>query len=358
MWKEAFSKKEYILLILLLGLTAIATFGSRTYRLYSSTALTSELTTDIYLYERTDLVALADQLDSLGVQVDKNELLWAGRVLGWRFFRPGLYQLEGSQSYSDFLSKLARGIQDPARVTVISGTDKERLALRLSQQLQADSVAFSEVFKDSSELALELGLTGEELFSRMLPNTYQMYWTSSPEGVVRRIYNEFSQNIASRYQSEIDNSRYNLSQVVTLASIVEWEARDREEKSKIAGLYINRLNRNMLLQADPTVIYAMGERRRLLFSDYQIDHPYNTYIHSGLPPGPITNPDEESIRAVLNPMDHNYLFMVATPEGSHQFSETFDEHRRASAEWRNWIQEQYRIRDQREREAAESQQSE
>ncbi|MDX1591417.1 MAG: endolytic transglycosylase MltG, partial [Balneolaceae bacterium] len=108
--------------------------------------------------------------------------------------------------------------------------------------------------------------------------------------------------------------------------------------------------RGMPLQADPTVLYALGERRRLLFEDYQYQHPYNTYLYRGLPPGPITNPDEASINAVLNPEDHGYYYMVATPDGTHRFSRTFEEHRQASDEWRRWIREQYRIRDQRERE--------
>ncbi|MCC5915032.1 MAG: endolytic transglycosylase MltG [Balneolaceae bacterium] len=350
-----FSLKEGAALLLLFLLVGLSVWGHREYRLYGDNSLHTELAVELYLHERTGLDELAVKLDSLGVEVDADELIWAGRVLGWRFFRPGLYVLEGGNSYEDFLSKMARGIQDAARVTVHSGTDKDRLARSLSNQLRADSTSFREIFTDSSDVAIELGLTGEELFARMLPNTYEIYWTSSPENVIRRVHNEFSRTIAGRYADQIENSRYNLGEIVTLASIVEWEARMSDEKPKIAGLYLNRLNRNMLLQADPTVIYAIGERRRLLFEDYRVEHPYNTYIHAGIPPGPITNPDEQSIRAVLMPEEHDYLFMVATPEGSHHFSRTFDEHRQASAEWRRWIQEQYRIR--AERELLESQSS-
>jgi len=346
------------LLILIAVLSALAVFGSRSYRLYNSDSITAEFRTDLYLKERIGLAELAEKLDSLNVDVNKDEMIWAGRTLGWRFFRPGLYHIEGGSSYPDFLSKLARGIQDAVNVTVHSGIDKDRLSQRLSVQLRADSIEFREIFTDSSDLALELGLTGSELFSRMLPNTYQIYWTSSPENVVRRIYNEFNRLVTNRYSSEIESSGFSVGEIVTLASIVEWEARVADEKPKIAGLYLNRLNRGMLLQADPTVIYALGERRRLLFEDYQVDHPYNTYIHRGLPPGPLTNPDQASIRAVLSPQNHNYLFMVATPEGSHRFSRTFEEHRQASAEWRRWIQQQYRIRAQREREEAAQRNSE
>lgn len=343
-----FSAKEWGALLLIFLIVGASVWGYRNYRLYGDQALQTEHRVQLTLHERIGINDLGLKLDSLGVEVNDRELIWAGRVLGWRSFRPGLYHLEGSSSYEEFLSKMARGIQDAARVTVHSGTDKGRLARSLSIQLRADSTAFRDVFTDSSDLAIELGLTGEELFSRMLPNTYEIYWTSNPQSVVRRINNEFQRAVAGRYSEQIDQSGYSLDEVVILASIVEGEARHSEEKPKIAGLYLNRLNRNMLLQADPTVIYAIGERRRLLFEDYRVDHPYNTYLHAGLPPGPITNPDQQSIRAVLMPEEHDYLFMVATPDGSHHFSRTFDEHRQASAEWRRWIQEQYRIRAERE----------
>jgi len=186
--------------------------------------------------------------------------------------------------------------------------------------------------------------------SRMLPNTYQMYWTSTPERVVRRIFREFTTGINERFRNEIEESQFTLDEIVILASIVEWEARHQEEKPKISGLYINRLDRNMRLQADPTVLYALGERRRILYEDYRFEHPYNTYLYSGLPPGPITNPDEPSIRSVLEPEEHDYLFMVATPDGNHVFNRTFEEHRQSSSEWREWLREQYRIKRERERE--------
>lgn len=351
---DPFSKKELFALIALFTAVLILTAGSRNYRLYNPSAIQSDQPVQIYLHDRTGLDDITVLMDSLNVNVDIDELRWAGRILGWRNFRTGLYTIDGSHSYEDFLSKMARGIQDPASVTVLSGSDPQRFALRMGAQLKADMNEFLEVISDSSDLAVELELTGEELLSRMLPNTYEIYWTSTPERAVRRIYDEFSRMIENRYRDEISQSKYSLDEIITLASIVEMEAKVAEEKPRIAGLYLNRLNRNMLLQADPTVIYALGERRRLLFEDYRFDHPYNTYIYSGLPPGPITNPDEASIRAVLQPEEHNYLFMVAAPDGSHRFSRTFEEHRRASEEWRKWIQEQYRLRDERERQEAEN----
>lgn len=347
-----FSKKEIFVLSILLAAVFISTFLSRNTRLFNNGITTSEGTFEVFIEERSDVNGLINSLDSLELDVDETELRWAANTLGWRNYQPGRYVLTSEDSYSEFLSKLGRGIQDPGSVTVLPGIDMDRLSRNLSMQLKADSISFREIFTDSSEIAQELGLTGEQLFSRMLPETYQMYWTSSPESVVRRIHSEFEKAVTDRFEDEIEQNDLNLNEIITLASIIEGEARLNEEKPKISGLYQNRLNRGMHLQADPTVIYALGERRRLLYKDYEIDHPYNTYQIIGLPPGPISNPDLNSIRAVLFPEEHDYLYMVASPEGTHRFSETYSEHQQASEEWREWIQEQYRIK--REREQASS----
>lgn len=346
--------RELLSALLLFVIVLALTFGSRYSRLYTSEAFNVDRTTVLLLHERTGLNELYEKLDSLGVEADREELLWAGSILGWRNFRSGRYEIRGEESYDQFLSNMARGIQDPGNVLVHGGIDIPTLSQRLSRQLRADSLAFAAQFSDTSAIALELNLTGEDLFARMLPNTYQMYWTSTPESVVRRVLREFNQRIVNGMADEIEESQFTLDEIIILASIVDWEARNLEEKPRISGLYINRLNRNMLLQADPTVLYALGERRRILFEDYRFEHPYNTYLHAGLPPGPITNPHETSIRSVLYPEEHDYLFMVATPDGSHEFNRTFEEHRRSSENWRIWLREQYRIKREREEAGATS----
>lgn len=344
-----FSRSEIAGLLLLLVIVIFSSFYSRNSRLYHEEALATVEPTELLLYSNTDIKGLAVNLDSLEVIYDIDELIWAANTLGWRKYQAGRYLIHGHETYSELLSKLGRGIQDPGGVTVLPGIDKDRLASRLSEQLRTDSLSVRKIFEDSSKVAMDLNLSGEELFARMLPETYQMYWTSPAESVVRRIYSEFEERVVKPYKSEIQKHILELDEIITLASIVEWEARINDEKPTISGLYLNRLDRNMPLQADPTVIYAIGERRRLLYEDYEFDHPYNTYQIRGLPPGPITNPDIHSVRAVLFPEEHDYLFMVATPEGGHRFSETYREHQEASAEWRRWIREQYRIKQEREK---------
>lgn len=322
---------------------------SRETRISSSRAIVSETGAVLFLEERTGIDELIGHLSDLEVQFNETELRWVASLLGWRNFSPGRYEIPESSAYQDLLSRIALGIQDLAAVTIPPGIDKGRLARVLGNQLESDSSQFASVFTDSSDLVLELGHSPQTLLSRMLPDTYNIYWTSPPERVIRRIYNEFNRRVTDRRQEEIDANELDLEDLVTLASIIEWEASAGSEKRRISGLYWNRLRRNMRLQADPTVIYALGEHRRLLYDDYRFDHPYNTYIIRGLPPGPITNPDLASIEAAIDPEEHDYLYMVARPGGGHAFSSTFEEHQLASAEWRRWIREQFRIRDERER---------
>ena len=334
--------------VLILIVLVIA--GSRLSRLESGSAITASDPVEIFLTEPVDLQELSAIMVDSSVVQSKEELLWAGRLLGWNRFSTGRYELEGSYSYDSLLSKIARGIQDPVSVTIIPGSTEERIARRIVDTFKFDSTGFYNQLNDTLFLD-EMDIERKDLLGRLYPDTYSLYWTSTPEAVVRRILNEFDRSIVESHRIAIEESGRTVNEIVTLASIVEWEATNEDEKDKISGLYWNRLNRGMRLQADPTVNFAVEERRRLLYEDYEVDHPYNTYMNDGLPPGPITNPSYSSIMAALNPAEHDYLFMVASPDGSHVFSKTFEEHQRESAKWRRWIREQYRIKREKEREA-------
>lgn len=336
--------KESGILALIFFIFFSVFYFSRDSRINSQNAIVSDTDLILLLEDRNNLDELIEYISEAGLNFDQTELRWVSTLLGWRTFSPGRYEISGPYSYKEFLSKLALGHQDHAPITIHPGMSIGRLAASLGRQMRADSSEFAAVFTDSSELLLELQYQPEALFSRMLPETYNLYWTSRPDRVINRIYDEFNRNVTNRFEEEISDHPLDFNELLTLASIIEWEARHNHEKPRISGLYWNRLQRNMRLQADPTVIYAVGEHRRLLFEDYQLDHPYNTYMIDGLPPGPITNPDLRSIEAAINPEEHDYLYMVANPDGGHVFSRTFEEHRLASAEWRRWIQEQHRIR--------------
>ncbi len=346
----SFNKNELLIGLLAFIIIAVLTLGSRQIRLTSSDAIIIPEEVNMILDKRIDVSELIFILDSLSVNYQASELEWSTRMLGWRTFQKGNYRLSGEYSYESLLSKLARGIQDPIPVVVLPGITIERFSEIVSSELNFEASEMEQVFEDSVFLE-RLGFSKEQLFGRMLPETYLVYWTTTPRDLIRRILREFDDLVVDRFSKDVKKQDHTIKEIMTMASIVEWEANMEDEKPIISGLYWNRLNKRMLLQADPTVNYALGERRRLLFEDYQFNHPFNTYRNKGLPPGPITNPSLSTIEATVYPENHDYLYMVANPEGGHIFTRTFEEHQVESEKWRKWLRQQYRIKRQQEAEA-------
>lgn len=353
MYFISISGKELIFGMLLLLLTTVLVAGSRWSRLYNEHAVSSDQEVQLYLDDLTGLDELTELLADSSLINSPSEFKWAAKLLGWKRFHRGHYVVDRGYQYDEFLSKLARGIQDPISITILPGRSIKEVTGMISRKIKFDSLAFHRAITDSAYLS-NFGLQKKDVIGRMYPNTYSVYWTSTPKAFFERIIGEFDQAVIAPNRKRFKALDRSINDIITLASIVEWEARNQEEKPIISGLYWNRLERGMRLQADPTVNFAVGERRRLLYKDYQIDHPYNTYIHRGLPPGPITNPDLASIEAALQPEEHNYLYMVATPEGEHAFSTTFKEHKQKSAQWRQWLKEQYRIKRMQERDSSKN----
>lgn len=345
------SVRQILLGALLFALILIVTFTSRTVRISQSKAIIGIENADLYLNSDIRLDDLVVLLDSANIEFDESELRWVSPLLGWRTFKKGHYNFDGEYSYNEFLTKLAFGSQDPIPVTILPGITVERFSRNLGQVMNFDSLDVIKVFEDSSFVS-SLGLTKEQLFGRMLPDTYNIYWTNNAESAILKILDEFANRVTIPYKSRADSLGHSINEVLAMASIVEWEANIEREKPIVAGLYWNRIDRRMYLQADPTISFAVGERRRLLLNDYKIDHPFNTYLRYGLPPGPVTNPSLQTIKATLYPEEHRYLYMVANPEGGHLFNRTYEEHLVDAEKWRTWLQQQYRIKRQREQEAA------
>jgi UPF0755 protein len=182
------------------------------------------------------------------------------------------------------------------------------------------------------------------LFGYLLPDTYFFYWLADPHDVIRRL-KQTTDDLFSSNRDKLEQLKPSMTEdeVLRLAAIVEWETSYVPEKATIAGVYMNRLRSGWRLDADPTVQYVVmlreGNKRRLLYRDYDIRDPFNTYRRRGLPPGPITNPSRTSILAALEPEDHGYYFFVATGEGRHIFSRTLAEHNRAANEYRRLMRE-------------------
>lgn len=295
------------------------------------------------VYPEASIEQVADSLVASRILSKKSGFLLLASLSGWGdAIKAGHYEAKVGQSNLDLLMMLRRGWETPIHMVVPGGTYKERLIARMAKDMAFSEDDLINALSDV-RLAAELGTDTTHLWAYMVPDTYFFYWLTSPEDVIRRLKNQADKVIAETINSA-QGIPQNMTpdQVVRMAGIVEWESAHNPEKATIAGVYLNRLKNQWKLDADPTVQYAImkieGEKRRLFFSDYKMNHPYNTYKFRGLPPGPITNPSIPSIQGVLNPETHDYFFFVAKGDGQHLFSRTLNEHRQRARDYYRLMQ--------------------
>lgn len=250
----------------------------------------------------------------------------------------GVYDLPRGQSAWTVLSALSTGRIATDRITVPEGLTIADVAQLVATDLGIPADSFIAAAHDTAELHA-LGLDGPSFEGYLLPETYHVPVGSNAHDVVRLMARQFLAEWEPGWDQVLARRGMTRRQLVTLASIVEGEARRPEERAIIAGVYTNRLLRGMFLQADPTVQYAIqlkrGKRKKRLFNrDYDFPSPYNTYLHRGLPPGPIASPGLQSLWAAVHPADVPYLYFVADSTGGHQFSSSYAEHIRTIARLR------------------------
>lgn len=250
--------------------------------------------------------------------------------------KPGHYVLTKEMNNLEAVRLLRSGAQTPIKVTFNNARLKKDLAKKICKTLAADEKKFLDLLHDNSFLA-QYGFNSTTILTMFLPNTYEMYWTTDEKGVFDRMKREYDRFWNQQRKDKANEIGLKPVEVSILASIVQAETIKNDEKPRVAGLYMNRLNKNMLLQADPTVVYAVGDFtiRRVLNKHLETDSPYNTYKNVGLPPGPINVPAASSVDAVLNHEKHNYLFMCASDDfsGYHNFARTSAEHARNAAKY-------------------------
>lgn len=242
--------------------------------------------------------------------------------------KAGRYRVRGGMGWGEILDVIAAGEVVTFPLTVPEGFTVRELAPRVAEATGVSSDSVSALAADSAFVA-ELGVPGPTLEGYLFPETYRFAEGLAPADLLREMVARYQAFWTPERRARLDSLSLDERGLVTLASIVEEEARVAEERPIISGVYTNRLEIGMLLQADPTVQYALGEpKARLLFSDIDrvADDPYNTYTHAGLPPGPIASPGEASLDAALYPADVPYLFFVARTDGSHEFTRTNREH--------------------------------
>lgn len=255
---------------------------------------------------------------------------FVAKVLGYQeLVKPGLYQLKKGMSNLAAVRMLRSGDQVPVRITFNNVRLKLDLAEKITENTGIEPTEFLALLEDNNFLT-QYGVNSESVMTLFLPNTYEVYWTLTATELFSKMAQEHDKFWTTKRKAKAKELKMTPIEVSILASIVQAESVKNDERPTIAGLYLNRLKRNIPLQADPTLIYALGDFtiQRVLNEYKKVKSPYNTYLNRGLPPGPINLPTISSIDAVLNFENHNYIYMCAKEDfsGYHRFAKTLTEH--------------------------------
>jgi UPF0755 protein len=294
---------------------------------------------DKYFYIPTgsEFQDVSNALVQQGIILSQTTFDWVAEQKKYKLnVKPGRYLLGNGMSNNGLVNLLRSGEQDPIMVTFNTVRFKEDLAGKVGKFLESDSTQIIELL-NSSDFVSKYGFNTTTFLTLFLPNTYEFYWNTSAEQFVERMATEYKKYWTAERKQKAKKLGLSQSDVSILASIVQKETNKNDEKPTVAGVYLNRLKKGMLLQADPTLVYANKDftARRVLNWHKKIDSPYNTYKYKGLPPGPICLPSISSIDAVLNAKPHNYLFFCAKADNSgyHSFASTYREHLKNAREF-------------------------
>jgi UPF0755 protein len=283
----------------------------------------------IIIEDGTSVRDIAGLLESKGIIKHKVCFLVWSRLKGYSHrLKSGEYNLSPSMSPAGIFNILTRGLIVLHPVTFPEGYSAEQIATTLAQKIKMDKMTFLSLVHDPAILK-KYNIPGSSLEGYLYPDTYQFGRRQSPQSVIETMVGRFNGAVSSLKQ-RVAQSGMTLDKVVTLASIVEKETGSSKERPVIANVFLNRIKKGMRLESDPTVIYGIRNfNGDLTRDDLKRYSPYNTYVIEGLPPGPISNPGLDSIKAVLYPVETGYLYFVSKNDGTHYFSRTLEEHNRA-----------------------------
>ena len=338
-------RRQFKILIIILSIAIVvaAAAAFTTYQWVQADNVKTDQSHELFISTGSDFNSLVQQLAQSDVLLNQSSFR---RVAGWMNFgddgvKSGRYVLEPDWNNRTIINTLRSGRQTPVRITINNARKIEDVAGQLTKYLEIDSARLTRYLVDPKTLGA-LKLEKEEIISLFIPNTYEVFWNIRPVDLVERMRDEHDRfwNAKNR-RKKADALGLTTTEVYTLASIVEKETQALSERPTVAGLYINRLNRGIPLQADPTVVFAVGDfaLRRVLNKHLAMDSPYNTYLNDGLPPGPIYMSAISSIDAVLDFEEHDYIYMCARPDdsGLHAFASTHSGHTRNANRYRRWL---------------------
>ena len=324
---EKKTKKRLIIVILGIILFGIAGVAHIYYYFFTPPFQITE-TAYIYIDRDDDVDSVYHKIAETGNPKQMHGFESLVRYQGYTL-KTGRYAIKPADNMRYLHRRLSMGYQTPVKLTIGSVRTLDRMARNVSRQLMIDSTEVATLLNDTAYIR-EIGYTKETLPALFIPNTYEVYWDMSAEDFMARMQKEHKAYWNEKRMKQAEAIGLTPIEVATLASIVEEETANQAEKPMVAGLYINRLKKGMLLQADPTVKFSLQEfgLKRILFKHLEVDSPYNTYKYAGLPPGPIRVPSYQGLESVLNYTKHNYIYMCAKEDfsGTHNFAVTSAQH--------------------------------
>lgn len=340
--------KKILLAILILGLIGGGFFAFKVYSTFfiPNTNFNNEQAF-VTISSDANFETVKELLDPL--VKDMNSFEAAAQRKGYSSnIKAGKYALKKGLNNNELINSL-RTKNIPIKLAFNNQETISDLAGRIATQIEADSSSLLAAFNDQKFL-VENGFDDGSKLAMYIPNSYEFFWNTSAEQFRSRMLKEYKKFWNKDRLKKAKAQKLTPIEVTTLASVVHKETAKVDERPRVAGVYLNRLRLGMLLQADPTVIYALKRHsgdfkqiiKRVLYRDLELDSPYNTYKYAGLPPGPIAMPDITAIDAVLNPEKHDYLYFVANVEnfGYHKFAKTLAQHNRNKEQYVRWINAQ------------------
>lgn len=324
-------KKYFIAIFLVVFTMMLSSFAFYTYQiLYTPNVLIEEEDRYFAIPKGTTFKMLQDMLAEQRIVNDLVSFSFLAKLKDLDTnVKNGMYLIKGDMTNIELINLLRSGSQTPVKLTFSHARLLNQLPKILTQSLEIDSAQLASLLLTDTT-ASHYGFKEETFISMFIPNTYEVYWTTSPKGLLDRMKQEYDRFWSDERKQKAEQLGMTQEEVSTLASIVQGETNKMDEAPAIAGVYINRLKRRIPLQADPTLVFAIGDFsiRRILNKDKEFDSPYNTYKHYGLPPGPINMPGIPALNAVLNYESHNYLYFCAKDDfsGYHAFARTLREH--------------------------------
>jgi len=333
--KGLLSKKEFFVIISFF----ILILSIFTYIFFSPNYYTGTEPKIIKIKKGEPLEILAQNLYENGIIASKGNFRLAAYVYGsTKHIKAARYYVPNGLSYLSLLDLFVSGKGDALKkISIYSGISLRGLALKLQSEKITKADSLLQLIKDEKLLA-KFNFTQPSLEGYLFPKEYSFYENSFAEEIVEDMFFTFQNFFVDSMKIQAKKIGLTEHEVVTLASIVDAETNKKEEMSRIAGVYLNRLHGGMKLQADPTLQYLQANGwKRLKGNDLRIDSKYNTYKYFGFPPGPINNPGKHALLAALYPEKHNYYFFVADTKGGHLFSQNFSEHKKLAQEYYKWL---------------------